>query len=202
MSLIISMVEQGSDEWKKLRMGIPTSSNFDQIITTKGEVSKTAVKYMRKLAAERVSGTSEDGYVNDAMKRGIALEPEAIAFYELTQKVKVDRVGFCYEEGKYGCSPDGLVGEDGMIQIKCPTAPVHIEYLQSNIFPMDYFQQVQGELYVMNRKWSDFIAYYPGLKWLKIRVMRDEPFIQKLHFALKTFGTQLDRLVGEIQPDA
>lgn len=183
---------QMSPEWFKARLGLPTASNFDQIITTKCEPSKQALKYMYKLAGERVSGTCEESYTNAAMQRGIDLEPEAIAFYEIVNDCKVEKVGFFFEEGKFGCSPDGLVGDDGMIQIKCPSMAVHVGYLLDNKVPTDYFQQVQGELYVTGRKWSDFISYYPALKPLIVRVERDEKFITALASELSKFIFGLD----------
>lgn len=189
---------QLSPEWFAARSGIPTASSFDKIITTKGEPSKEAKKYMYRLAGERVSGICEEGYVNAAMQRGIDLEPEAIAFYELVSGAKVDRVGFCYEEGMWGCSPDGLVGVDGMIQIKCPSMAVHVGYLLDNKLPTDYFQQVQGELFVTGRKWSDFISYFGGLKPVIVRVYRDEIFIAKLKQALEVFCNELDQTVQKI----
>jgi hypothetical protein len=189
--MITSMVAQGSDEWKKLRLGIPTASSFDEILTSKGEPSKQATAYVYRLAGERISGQGEEGYSNAAMLRGIELEPEAIGAYELIKNVTVERVGFCYEDGLFGCSPDGFVGEDGMIQIKCPEMATHMGYLIEKKLPTKYFQQVQGELYVTNRKWSDFISYYPGLPTLIVRVERDEQFINLLHQALKKFVAQV-----------
>jgi hypothetical protein len=196
--MITSMFTQGSSEWKKLRLGIPTASSFDEILTSKGEPSKQARDYMYRLAGERVSGQGEEGYTNAAMQRGIDLEPEAIQAYELIKEVKVERVGFCYEENKWGCSPDGLVGDDGMIQIKCPSMAVHVSYLIDNKLPTKYFQQVQGEMFVTGRKWSDFISYFGGLKILIVRVYRDEIFISKLKENLETFCENLEKTIKEI----
>lgn len=192
-------VEQKTPEWFVARGGKPTASCFDQLLTTKGEQSKSRIKYMYKLAAERVSGVFEEGYQSAAMLRGNEIEEEARRFYEFTNGVEVQRVGFCVSDcDRYGCSPDGLVGDDGGIQIKCPQAHTHVGYLLDNKMPMDYFQQVQGELFVTGRKWWDFISYYPGLKPLVFRVTPDVAFHQALASELNGFCGELEQIVGRI----
>ena len=106
----ISNCIQGSDEWFKIRCGVPSSSNFDKIVTTKGEPSKQAEKYGYKLAGEAIAGKAEETYKNAAMERGTILEDEARQLYQIVNDVEVEQVGFCKLEG-FGCSPDGLVGE-------------------------------------------------------------------------------------------
>ena len=198
--MICLNVEQGSDDWFKARLGIPTASEFDKIVTTKGEPSKQAQKYLYQLAGEKVSGFKDEPYTNAAMLRGSQLEAEAKEFYTLTQEVDIEEVGFCFmdEKRKFGCSPDGLVGEDGLIEIKCPLVSTHVGYLLDGGLPTEYFQQVQGQLFVTGRKWTDFISYFPGLKPLKIRVFRDEAFISKLRDALNSFCLELDEVVKQI----
>jgi len=199
--MIILDCEQLSEEWRAARGGIPTASCFDKIITTKGEPSKQAEKYLNQLAGERVSGTTEEGFKSAYMNRGNEVEAEAREFYELITDSVVQKVGICYanEDKKYSCSPDGLVGEDGGIQIKCPSMAVHVGYLRDNKLPMDYFQQVQGELFVTGRKWWDFISYYPGIKPLIVRVERDEKFIKALEIELEVFCKQLEEVVERIK---
>lgn len=198
--MIALEIEQGTEEWKKARLGIPTASNFDSIVTTKGDPSKQAQKYLYRLAGERVSGVGEETYQNAAMARGIELEAEARAFYELTHEVTVKQVGICYpdEKKRFSCSPDGLVGEAGLIEIKCPLIATHVGYLLDCTLPMDYWQQVQGQLLVTGREWCDFISYYPGLKPLIVRVERDNAFIFKLLEALNAFCKELDSVVKRI----
>ena len=198
--MITLEIEQQSPEWAAARLGIPTASEFDKIITTKGEPSKQAQKYLYQLAGERVSGFKEETYTNASMARGVLLEAEAREFYELTQDVQIQQVGFCFQDEalKFGCSPDGLVGEDGLIEIKCPIISTHVGYLLDGGLPMDYFQQVQGQLFVTGRKWTDFVSYYPGLKPLKIRVLRDEPFLLKLKAALDSFCVELETVIKKI----
>lgn len=199
--MIVLDVEQGTQEWLAARCGIPTASNFDCIVTTKGEPSKQAQKYLYKLAGERVSGKPEESYQNGAMLRGIEMEAEAAALYEIMFDVKAEPVGICYADSQrlYACSPDRLVGPDGGLEIKCPQIHTHVGYLIDAVLPQEYFQQVQGQLYVTGRQWFDFMSYYPGLKPFIIRVYRDEPFIKRLAPALDGFCKALDEIVEMIR---
>jgi len=191
--------EQGTQEWFKSRAGIPSASNFDKIITSKGESSKQAEKYMFRLAGERITGMTEETYQNLAMQRGVELESEARSYYELTTGQTVEQVGFCIHEGRFGCSPDGMIGDDGLIEIKCPQMATHVGYLLNGKVPTDYFQQTQGQLLVTGRKWLDFISYYPCMKPLVVRIERDDGFLHKLEIKLKVFVKQLDEIVEKIK---
>ncbi len=191
--------EQGSQQWHACRAGIPSASNFDMIVTSKGEPSKQAQKYMYRLAGERITGIPEETYQNAAMQRGVELEAEARMFYEMTNDCKIEQVGFCLADGGWGCSPDGLVNGDGLIEIKCPQIATHVGYLLDNKVPTDYFQQTQGQLLVTGRKWLDFISYYPAMKPLIVRVERDDGFIHKLEVELRVFCQQLEEIVNKIK---
>lgn len=192
-------VDQRSEEWFKVRAGVPTASSFDKIVTMKGEPSKQAQKYMYKLAGEFVAGKPEESYTNAAMERGIVLEDEARQTYQLITENMVEQVGFCLADGGYGCSPDGLVGDDGMIEIKCPSIAVHVEYLLAGVLPSDYFQQCQGQLFVTGRKWSDFVSYFPGIKPLIVRVYPDEKFHSALKVELEKFCSELQSIIKKIK---
>ena len=192
-------VEQGSQEWFQARAGIPSASNFDKIVTSKGEPSKQAQKYMYRLAGERITGMPEETYQNTAMARGVEMEGEARSYYELTTGQTVEQVGFCVADCGAGCSPDGLVGDEGLIEIKCPSMAVHVGYLLDNKVPTDYFQQTQGQLFVTGRKWLDFISYYPLMRPLVVRIERDEVFIKKLESELKKFVEDLKTIVNKIK---
>lgn len=191
-------VLQSTPEWHKARCGIPTSSEFDKLLTTKGEVSKQRQKYLYQLAGETITGIAEETYQNAVMQRGKEMEAEARQLYQLITGKEVKEIGFCLADG-YGASPDGLVGEDGLVEIKCPTMAVHVGYLLDNAFPLDYFQQCQGQLLVTERKWVDFMSYYPGIKPLIIRVMRDEKFIKALKIELEVFCRELPEIVAKIK---
>ena len=194
-------VEQLSEEWFAARCGIPTASNFDKIVTSKGAPSTQSKQYMYKLAGETIIGIKEESYQNAAMQRGIEIEPEARGLYELMNDVEVDLVGLCYpdEHRDFSCSPDGLVGEEGGLEIKCPLIHTHVEYLLNGKLPKKYVQQVQGSMLISGRKWWDFMSYYPGLKPLVVRVERDEKFIAKLKSELDTFCNELKAVVQKLK---
>lgn len=198
--MIIVDCVQGTEEWFKIKAGLPSASNFDKIITTKGEPSKQSQKYLYQLAGEKITGLKDATFQSEAMDRGIELEAEARQFYEMVRDCKVDQVGLCiHDKKRYSCSPDGLVGEDGLLEIKCPLIATQVGYLLDGEVPTDYFQQVQGQLLVTGRKWCDFVSYYPGLKPLIVRVMPDPGFIQKLEIELETFCNRLEDVIKKIQ---
>ena len=199
--MIIENVVQGTPEWQKERVGIPTASCFDKIITVKGERSKQRTKYMYQLAAERITGIKENGYQNAVMERGIQMEDEARKMYELMTGYTVTTVGVCYpdEQKRYGCSPDGLIGEEGLVEIKCPTSAIHVGYLLGGVLPTDYVQQCQGQLLVTGRKWVDFFSFYPGLKPLLVKVKPDKKFLHSLQVELEIFCKELDAITEKIR---
>jgi putative phage-type endonuclease len=193
-------VAQRTPEWYAARAGKPTASGFDRIVTSDGKPSKQAQKYMYQLAGEKILGMPEETYQNAAMQRGVELEAEARQYYELVTGTTVQEVGFCLDDTEsFGCSPDGLVGEDGLIEIKCPSLAVHVDYLLRGALPSDYIQQVQGQLLVTGRKWCDFVSYYPGIRPLVVRVARNEDFIKKLSVELELFCADLKTVINKIQ---
>lgn len=190
--MIVLDMEQGTDEWHQARLGIPTASNFSKLVTSKGAPSKQSVGYMNELLAERLCGHPLESYSNKWMERGSELEAEARLSYEIIEGVDVKQVGFVtLDAGSAGCSPDGLIGDDGLIEIKCPSPGVHVSYLRAGKLPTDYVAQVQGQLWVCERKWCDFISYHPDLPDLVVRVERDEPYIEKLAAAVTAFAKEL-----------
>jgi hypothetical protein len=190
--------EQGSPEWIKARCGVPSASSFDKIITTKGEPSKQRTKYLWQLAGETVTGIPEESYSNANMERGKIVEAEARQLYELISGQTVLQVGFCLAEG-YGASPDGLVATEGLLELKSPIMATHVGYLLENTLPMDYWQQLQGQLLVTGRKWVDFFSYYPGLRPLLIRVVPDDKFQRALKIELELFCSELKEVVAKIR---
>ena len=180
--MIILDMEQGSDEWLAARLGRPSASMFSKLITTKGKPSTQAGGYINKLAGERLSGESEAFYSNEHMVRGTELEPEAREAYEFISGNDVLEVGFIVNtDFEYGCSPDGLIGTDGGIEIKCPAATTMMKYYQDNEeLVKAYYQQIQGCMWVTKRDWWDAFAYHPKMKHVLVRVPRDDAFIAKL----------------------
>ena len=199
--MIIDPAVQGTKEWKEARGGIPTASAFDMVITTKGEPSKQRQKYMYALAVEKITGVKEESYRNANMERGIEMEAEARQMYELMTDTAVETVGVCYQDERklWGCSPDGLIDKDGALEIKCPTAPVHVEYILEGVLPTAYIQQTQGQLFITGRKWVDFMSYYPGVKPLIVRVFPDKTFQKSLAIELEIFVKQLNDVVEQIR---
>lgn len=190
--------EQRSEEWYSARLGIPTSSNFDKIVMVNGKPSKSRTKYLYQLAGEHVAGVAEETYQSAAMLKGIEREDEARNLYEVINDVEVQQVGFCVDNDA-GCSPDGLIGEKGGLEIKCPIASTHVNYLLNNTLLKDYFQQVQGSLLVTKREWWDVMSYYPGIKPLIVRVKRDETFIMSLKVELKMCCNELKEIINKIK---
>lgn len=192
-------VAQRTEEWFKIRLGVPTASNFDKIVTAMGEPSKQAQKYMYKLAGEKITGKSEDCFSSDDMQRGTELESEAIEFYEILNDTQVRKVGFVFDDStRYGCSPDGLVGESGGLEIKCPQMATHVGYLVEGKLPIEYYQQVQGSLLITGREWWDFLSYYPGLKPFMFRVYPDLIFLKNLSAHLNQFCIFLEKTIERI----
>ncbi len=191
--------EQRSEEWYEARLGIPTASNFDKIITLDGKPSKSRKKYMYQLAGEKCAGQIEPVFQSYAMQKGIDSEPWARKFYELTRNKEVIEVGFCLEDGgKWGASPDGMIGNEGLIEIKCPLVATHVEYLINNELPSEYFHQVQGQMFVTGREWTDFISYFPGLRPLIVREEAHGIFQKALKKELELFCEELNEIVKYI----
>ena len=173
--------EQGSDEWFASRLGRPSASMFNKLITSAGKPSASADGYINELIAERLNGIRVPIYVNEHMERGTRLEPEARDHYEFITEQKVTEYGFILDASEeFGCSPDGLVA-DGGLELKCPADSTMIGYHRNNkTFVTKYKQQVMGCMMITGAKWWDLMAYSETLPHLLIRVERDEEYIEKL----------------------
>lgn len=193
--------QQGSREWFALRRGVPTASNFGKLITAKtGKLSASADDYICELIAElHFLGAHEDPPVSAAMRHGIDCEPEARKWYSLDKNQDVKQVGFCMDDdGRYGCSPDGMVGDDGLLELKCPQGKTQVAYLLDGGLPSEYRAQVHGQLIVTGRQWCDFLSYCPGLPPLLLRVEPDE-YTDQLRKALVVFWERFQKLLTQIQ---
>lgn len=198
--MLVSNVEQGSEAWLIERAGRPTASNFKKIITSTGKPSTSLSTYAFELAGERLLGGPGINYTNEYMQRGNELEPEARELYEFISGNKVEQVGMCYrdEEKLYSCSPDGLVSDDGGVEIKCPKLSTHVKYLHDNKCPADYVPQVQGTLFITGRDWWDFMSYYPDVKPLIVRVYPDLEFHEKLEEGLNKLLDKINKIMRKI----
>ena len=196
--------DQGTEEWFDLRLGKVTASHFAEVMAKGrgGGESKTRTTYMKKLRNERRYGVREDIKQSKAMAEGTEKEPDAREFYALTNWIEVEQVGFVELTEDVGCSPDGLVGTDGMIEIKCPILRTHADYWDANVLPPEYKAQVQGQIWVCQRQWSDFVSYHPDAVTLDgedqrlfvVRVERDEAYLTTLSAAVATFVEELHKL--------
>ncbi len=160
------MIIQGSDEWKQLRAGKLTASRMaDVLATTKSGVSASRKNYMAQLVAERLTGTVGESFTNSAMEWGTLTEPLAREAYELLTVTSVDQVEFVDHPGIEWCgaSPDGLVSDDGLVEIKAPNTATHIDYLLGQKPPAKYVPQMALQLACTGRQWVDFVSYDPRL---------------------------------------
>jgi len=186
-------VQQGSDEWLRARLGLPTASNFDRIITPKGlKPSASAVKYLARLCAEWYIGEPLDDYGSGYTERGTGMEAEARDWYAFTTGRDVQQVGLCVTDcGRFGCSPDGLVGDSGGLEIKCPSAEVHMGYLLGGLAD-EYAMQVQGGLWVTGREWWDLCSYHPTIPPVLVRIDRNPDVMAAFDRHLPAFADLLD----------
>ena len=191
-------IEQGTDEWHKARRGVITGSRFKDIVTpAKGDLSSSSKKYMYELVAERMGATIES-FSNEYMQRGTELEADARSAYEFIKDAAVSEVGFCLE-GIIGVSPDGLINDDGGLEIKCPKETTHISYLDDGGLPLIYKPQVQGSLWITGREWWDFMSYHPQLPPLIVRVYRDEDYIKNMEKVITKFSEDMLELEQKLR---
>ena len=192
---------QCSDEWYLARLGKATASEFHNVLNKKTGRGT----YMIKLAAERLTGVGQDGYTNAIMERGKELEAEAREYYETIYGQEVIQVGFAEFDEWVGASPDGLIGDDGLLELKCPNSTTHITNIIKNKMPTKYIPQVQGQLWVTGRQWCDFASYDPRLEsrpFWSVRIQRDEEYIKNLHAATSVFVAELKELIAKIETNA
>lgn len=196
--------EQGTDEWLKLRSGIPTASSAKDLITTKPDLSKSISRYAEELAADSYAGQPVDAWSGNAFtERGHELEPEARSWYEFERSVDVESIGFCTDDlVRYGCSPDGLVGDDGLLEIKCAPKKhtTNLLYAHKNKKPpTDYLAQCHMQMLVTDRSWCDLLMYHPLLPKVVIRIDRDPVFDATLIQAINSCILKRDEIIKSLQ---
>lgn len=191
---------QNSEEWDELRRGVPTTSCFDKIITpAKAELSTTWPKYAAELIAQSLKASTPPP-PSFWMQHGTEHQPYAIKAYEKVTGRMVEQVGFVWpdEHERYGCSPDGLVGDNGLIEVKCPMPETLIGYHIGGVLPMEYKPQVMGQLLITGREWCDFVGYHPKLAPFILRVERDVKYIAKLWLSLEEFCEKLAEMRAKL----
>ena len=186
--------EQRTDEWYAIRRGKMSASNAETIIAN----GKGLETYIYNLMAEYYSSAEKENYINADMQRGIDLEPEARLEFEFYTDLDVQEVGFIEHNEFIGVSPDGLIGDDGLIEIKCPNDSIYFKLLLSNNIKPEYIAQMQMQMYVTERQYCYFVSYNPNFeKSLYIKkINRDEEMIDKLKKGLER-GTQLIKEIKE-----
>ena len=201
MPIIIDSFDQRSPEWLSARAGNPGASSISKIITTKGEISKSREDYLYQLAGEKITGKCEEGFQSQAMLNGCEREDAARALFEMIYGVEIRQVALAYKDEfkLFHCSPDGLVGENAILELKNPMLKTHVRYLLDGKLPSDYFGQCQMSLYVTERELCYFMSAYEGMPPLIIEVHRDERFISLLAKALSDFAADLILTVRKLE---
>ena len=198
-------MEQGSEAWAEARCGLVTASRCDAVIAvSKNGEAAVRRNYRSELISEILTGVPYPQYLSQEMKWGIAKEPEARVAYELAHDVLVETCGFILHPGvdRFGASPDGLVGDDGLIQIKCPNTATHLSWLMSGVIPVEHMPQMLAEMSCTQRAWVDFVSYDPRLpEHLQLfvrRFARDAKLIAVLEREVENFNTQIDELLAAL----
>ena len=196
---------QGADEWRQARLGVPTASRFSELVTSTGELSKSLKAYAADLAAERYAGAPMESWEgNQWTERGHELEDAARATYEFTRGVQVVQVGFITDDdGRWGCSPDSLVSDDGMVEFKCLKTSRHIgmilDYKKRKSLHPDYIQQAVGQLVIAEREWNDVVFYHPALPMLVVRTNPITEVVAGLRAALPIIEAERDSILTTLK---
>lgn len=206
MTPIVHDCLQRSPEWYQLRAGKLTGSRAADMLAEIKKGEAAARRDLRvQLACERLTGASQDnGYVSTEMLRGMEMEPHAIAAYEADTGAIVRSVGFLeHPELPAGCSPDGLIGDDGLLELKCPKSATHFSYLRSRKVPTEYLRQITHHLWISGRQWADFVSYddrFPAaLQVLIVRVTRTDVDVTAYELAARLFLSEVEKEVEAVR---
>lgn len=188
--------EQNTEEWLRVRLGIPTASRFSTVMA-KGRDgrsdSKTRRDYLLDLVGERITGDPAETFSNRHTERGHEVEPEARAMYEFMTDNELKQVGFI-RNGDKGASPDSLIGNDGMFEGKSRLPRLQAELLLADRVPSEHMPQLQGQLWVAERDWVDFMSYCKKMRPFIKRVYRDEELIKRIAEAVRIFNDELNTM--------
>lgn len=192
--------DQNSSEWYEARRGVPTASMFATVMAKgrSGGESLTRKKYLYKLAGELLTGEVQEGFTNAHMERGHEMEPDARNMYALMTDAQPQLVGFV-RNGPKGASPDSLVGDAGMLEIKTKLPDLLIDVLIRDEFPAEHKAQCQGALWVAEREWIDIAVYWPKLPLFIKRAYRDEAYIADMSRAVDAFNSELAEVVEKVR---
>ncbi|WP_074380606.1 lambda exonuclease family protein [Bartonella doshiae] len=202
-------MEQRTAEWFQARLGKVTASNVYNIIskTAKGLPTSKYEDYKIKLMTERLTGETSQSYTTSAMQWGIEHEDDALKEYAFIYDTEVTRCGFIQHPTMEmaGASPDGFVGEDGLVEIKCPQSANHLRFFMDGNIKPEYIAQIQFQMACTGRKWCHFISYNPNfvgrstrLRMKIKRILRDEKHIEEINKAVETFLAEIDQDMKQI----
>lgn len=199
-------MEQRTEDWFAARLGKVTASRVADILAkTKSGYSASRDNYMAQLICERLTNTQAESFTNAAMQWGTEQEPFARAAYEVAKSVLVEEEGFVPHPfiTMAGASPDGLIGEDGLVEIKCPNTATHIDTLLTQTVPAKYITQMQFQMACTGRKWCDFVSFDPRMpektRMFVKRVERDNGFIAEMEQEIIKFLSELGRKVEQLE---
>jgi putative phage-type endonuclease len=200
------MIEQGSREWLEIRLGKVTASRITDVLA-KGKSGEALTKedYRYELVVQRLTGDPGESFTNAAMEWGTATEPQARIVYEAEMGLFVEQVPFVLHPTieNFGCSPDGLVQDTGLVEIKCPNSKTHIKYLNAGKPPAKYVPQMQCQMAVTGRQWCDFVSFDPRLpKDLQLfvaRLDRDEEYIKSMEVEVVKFLTEVETMYTQLK---
>lgn len=193
---IFEDLQQNSPEWRQIRCGLPTASEFSSILA-KGE-GKTRRSYMLRLAGEILTDEPAEMFESADMIRGHEMEPDARDLYAFQSDAELRQVGFIRNDDK-GCSPDALIGNKGILEIKTKKPALLIDCILKDEFPKEHKAQCQGALWVAEREWIDIAVYWPKLPLFVKRAYRDDGYIANLAGAVKEFNEELAATVKMIR---
>jgi len=203
--MIVHQIEQRTDEWYSLRLGKPTASEFSKLVTSKGEPSKQLDGYALTLAGELYAGKSCDKWDgNQWTERGREMEAQALSLYAFAHDVEPETVGFITDDDeRAGCSPDALIGDDGMLEIKCLKAERHIAAIlyheKHRRCPTDYVQQAQGQMMIAERQWCDLVFYHPEFPLLTIRQEADSDMHKAISAQIDAVCERRDEVLATLK---
>lgn len=199
-------MDQRSEEWFAARLGKVTASRVaDLMAETKTGPSASRANYMADLIVERLTGIRPEGFTNAAMQWGTDTEPQARAAYEFLTDATVVEEGFCLHPtiADFGASPDGLIGDVGLIEIKCPNTAAHIEVLLTGSVPGKYETQMQAQMACTGRAWCDYVSFDPrmpgDMQLFVKRVARDDAFILRMEDKIRLFLADLDHALSALR---
>jgi len=203
---IIEGLEQRTPEWHLMRNGCVTGSRVADVVATlkKGGYAACRQNYLMEVVVSRLTGLAPDHFVNAAMQWGIDNEQFARAAYEMETDCMVESVGFALHSkiGYFGASPDGLIGSDGVLELKCPTSDTHLRYIMEGVVPIDYMPQMMAEMACTDRQWCEFVSFDPRMpKNLQLfirRFKRDDKFIGIMEQEVEKFLGEVEETLDSI----